>query len=88
MSVFIAGHKVALISQSSAGGGLIEGGAVSVTVDNKKVALNGDLVAVHGIESHVNAHIIATSNQTVTINGKLIVVDTDLASCEHELITE
>lgn len=85
MSVYIGGHKIALISQASAGGGLIEGGAVSVTVDNKKVALDGDLVENHGVESHANAHVIATQKTGVFIDSKLVILETDPASCGHEV---
>jgi uncharacterized Zn-binding protein involved in type VI secretion len=87
MSVYINGHKVALINQSSAGGGLITGGALDVTIEGKKVALDGDLVASHGIEPHAAAHVIASKNISVTINNKFIVVETDLTTCGDVVVT-
>jgi uncharacterized Zn-binding protein involved in type VI secretion len=86
MNVSIKGHLVALVGQSSAGGGLITGeGAESVTVGGFKVALDGDSVAAHGVGTHAAAHVTASHNQTVFIGGKLVIVDGDLATCSHEV---
>lgn len=79
------GNKVALVDQSTAGGIILGPGATTVTIDGFNVSLHGDYVMSHGMYEHIAATVTKDEskmkNQTVTIGGIKIVVDSDLATC-------
>jgi uncharacterized Zn-binding protein involved in type VI secretion len=83
MTVYINGNKIAKVNVSIAGGVISGAGATTTFIDNNKVSLNGDSVVSHGTGTHASATVIATHNTTVYINSKLIVVDSDPATCSH-----
>jgi uncharacterized Zn-binding protein involved in type VI secretion len=85
MSVYINGLQVARVGVSTAGGVITGPGAATVTFLGNKVSLDGDSVAAHGTGAHVAATVVAGNNTTVYISGKLVIVDSDSATCGHNI---
>jgi len=81
MTVSIGGLQVARVGATVAGGVIIGPGAPTVSIGGLLISLNGDGVASHGAYQHASATMIASHNNTVTISGTLIIVDTDSATC-------
>ena len=85
MSIYINGLQVARVGVSTAGGVISSPGAPTVTFLGSKVSLDGDEVTPHGTGIHAAATVVAGNNTTVFINGKLVIVRTDSATCAHSV---
>ncbi len=81
MTFFIGNNKVARVSASTAGGSITGPGAATAFFDGNNISLNGDGVAPHGDSPHDAATVVASNNTTFFISNKLVVVDSDNATC-------
>ncbi len=80
------GSPIALVGQSTAGGGVVVGGGQSsVFANGKLVAVLGDAIASHGPPPHASA-VITGSSGTVFAGGIAVARDGDSASCGDSLI--
>jgi len=70
------------IDTDTAGGDIIASSS-TVTFNNQKVVLDNDAIEPHEDGVHLNATIPASLNATVSIEGKLVVVAGDTATCGH-----
>ncbi|MDD4242730.1 MAG: hypothetical protein PHG08_00320 [Bacilli bacterium] len=76
---------VARVGVSVAGGVISGPGSNTVTFLGSKVSLDGDAVTPHGTGLHAAPIVVATHNSTVTIGNILVIVNTDLATCSHQV---
>ena len=73
--------------QDSAGGEITQGDS-SVLVNGKPIAVPNTTVTSHppygkGTQAHRNAQTQSSKNTTVFVNGKPVLVTTDIDSCGH-----
>ncbi len=61
-------------------GGVISNTQSTVSVNGRKVIVNGDPVAVHGIFPHIAQVVVSSNQSTVRIGGTKVVVVGDPAS--------
>lgn len=74
---------LASIDPDAAGGDLVAS-AAKTEFNNKKVVLDNDAVAPHGDPPHNAATIPASLNTSFYVEGKLVVVAGDTATCGHK----